>query len=99
MPEIKIFHIKKHTACKLDYYIGRPSLLGNPFTHIQDKKTLAEFVVATRNEAVDRYKEYAETQYQSDKVFRDALNELVALYKSGQELHLLCWCHPKRCHA
>ena len=41
-----------------DEYIGRPSIWGNPFTHIADKDTLAQFVVGSREEALNRYREY-----------------------------------------
>jgi len=41
-----------------DVYIGRPSIWGNPFTHISDKETLAEHVVSNRAEALEKYREY-----------------------------------------
>lgn len=31
-----------------DVYIGRPSIYGNPYTHIKNKETLAEYTVLTR---------------------------------------------------
>ena len=37
-----------------DVYIGRSSKWGNHFTHIADKKTKAEFVVSSRDEAMRR---------------------------------------------
>jgi len=51
----KVVHCKKE---KYDVYIGRPSKWGNPFTHIKDKKTKAEFIVDNREEAVQRYKDW-----------------------------------------
>jgi hypothetical protein len=39
-------------------YIGRPSPLGNPYTHIADRRTLAQNVVKTRDEAVAKYAEW-----------------------------------------
>ncbi len=41
---------------KFDVYIGRPSKWGNPFSH--KSGTLAQFRVATREEAVARYREW-----------------------------------------
>jgi hypothetical protein len=32
-----------------DVYIGRPSDWGNPFTHIKDRSTRAEFIVRNRH--------------------------------------------------
>lgn len=41
-----------------DVFIGRGSKWGNPFTHIKDKVTLADVIVDTREEAIERYREY-----------------------------------------
>ncbi len=68
-------------------YIGRPTKWGNPFTHLVGKSK-AEFVVATRGEAVTKFKEWFLAQ-----------PELVAAAK--QELRgkdLICWCKPASCH-
>ncbi len=51
----KVVHINNE---HYDVYIGRPSKWGNPFTHIEDKETLAEFVVTSREEAISKYREY-----------------------------------------
>ena len=37
-----------------DVYIGRGSPWGNPFTHIKDKTTKAEFIVDTREESIEK---------------------------------------------
>ncbi len=50
-----VVHFKKHPY---DIYIGRGSKWGNPFTHINDRKTKAEFIVESREEAISNYKEY-----------------------------------------
>jgi hypothetical protein len=70
-----------------DVYIGRPSPWGNPFTH-RSSGTQAEFVVGTRDDAVQAY-----------EIWLLAQPELVA--KAKRELRgktLGCWCSPKRCH-
>lgn len=41
-----------------DVYIGRGSKWGNPFTSIQDKKTLALEIVETKEIAISKYREY-----------------------------------------
>jgi hypothetical protein len=83
----EVVHCKKS---KYDVYIGRPSKWGNPFTHINDGKTLAKFVVGSRNEAIDKYREWI-TEGEG-KPLLDDLNEL-----KGKKLG--CWCKPKKsCH-
>ena len=70
-----------------DVYIGRGSKWGNPFTHISDKKTKAEFIVDTREQAIESY--------------RDCVVKQPQLLKDLHELRgktLGCFCKPKRCH-
>ena len=79
----KVVHCKKQPY---DVYIGRPSIWGNPFSHKND--TLAEFKVNTREEAIQKYKEYIMSR-----------TELVELAKKELKGKILgCWCAPKKCH-
>jgi len=80
----KVVHCKR---APFDVYIGRPSIWGNPFTHIDDRKTAAQFIVSSREEAIQKYREWVVTQ--PDLMAR--LPELV-----GKTLG--CWCFPKSCH-
>lgn len=78
-----VVHCKKDGY---DVYIGRPSKWGNPFTHLSDRKTRAAFIVQSREEAIERYKEYLFSS---------------GLIKDIEELRgkvLGCWCRPKACH-
>lgn len=68
-------------------YVGRPSKFGNPFSHLPS--TLAQFKVATRDEAVEAFERWLMGR-----------PEMVAAVK--RELRgrdLVCWCAPARCHA
>jgi len=69
-----------------DVYIGRGSVWGNPFTHLVGP-TKAEFHVATREEAVARYRQYILER-------PDLLRRLPELV--GKRLG--CFCAPKSCH-
>lgn len=86
MCEPKVVHFKKE---KYDVYIGRGSKWGNPFTHITDKPTTAKFIVASREEAIQKYKEWLLEG--EGKWLLEHLHEL-----KGKTLG--CWCHPKACH-
>ena len=69
-----------------DVYIGRPSKWGNPFS--DRLGTLAEHVVASREEAISRYELWIRTQ-----------PELIAAAKVELRGKVLgCWCKPKACH-
>jgi hypothetical protein len=67
-------------------YIGRPSKYGNPFSHKED--TLAQFKTSTKEESLQRYKEWLLSQ-------PSLISEMKVELK-GKILG--CWCSPARCH-
>lgn len=81
-----VVHCKK---APYDIYIGRPSKWGNPFTHRQDGKTLAKYIVGSREEAVEAYREWI-TNGEGKHLMKD-LPEL-------KNKVIGCWCKPKSCH-
>jgi hypothetical protein len=80
----KVVHCKKESY---DVYIGRPSKFGNMFSHKEG--TLAKFKVASRKEAIKKFREYLLSLDKSE--LDSILNEL-----KGKTLG--CWCKPKLCH-
>ena len=82
-PLTKLINIK--TGAPYDVLIGRPSIWGNPYSHLDG--TLAIYRVATREEAVNRYREHLINS-------PDLLRRLPEL----QGKTLGCWCLPKLCH-
>jgi hypothetical protein len=80
----KVVHCKKEPY---DVYVGRPSKFGNPFSHKDG--TLAQFKVATREEAIKKFEEWFMTQPEL----------IVAAKKELKNKVLSCWCHPLACHA
>jgi len=86
-----VVHVNKESY---DVYIGRPSKWGNPYTHIDDKETLAEFIVSNREEAINKYRDYL----LNNQELMDSIMEL-----DGKVLG--CWCikdssnpYPYVCH-
>lgn len=82
MPSTRVVNLSKEGA---DVYIARPSIWGNPYSHKPD--TLAEFRVATRSEAIQKYGEWIVTQ-----------PALMAKLRELKGKTLGCFCKPKRCH-
>ena len=78
----RVVHCKKE---EFDIYIGRGSVWGNPYSHKEG--TLAEHVVGSRQEAIEKFEEYL---LSNDELMRK-LPEL-----KGKVLG--CWCKPKSCH-
>jgi hypothetical protein len=70
-------------------YVGRPTKFGNPFTHVNNHKTLAAYIVDTRAEAVKQFEEWLLKQ--------PALVSAVKKELKGK--NLVCWCAPLSCHA
>ena len=72
-----------------DIYIGRPSIWGNPFSHVAyyADAALVVTLVGSRTEAIERYREWIQTQPQ-----------LLAKLHTLKGKRLGCWCAPKRCH-
>jgi len=88
---------KKNYSGKDAVYIGRPSPLGNPFTHLSTS-TRAKFKVATREEAVEKYRGWLQKALKEDEEVRGAFENLVRFYRDFGHLTLVCHCAPKRCH-
>jgi hypothetical protein len=84
----RVVHCRKEDY---DVYIGRGkgSKWGNPFTHIQDKTTLAECIVESRSQAISAYRKWI-TEGDGQHLLND-LHEL-------EDKTLGCWCKPKSCH-
>lgn len=96
---VKIYNIKneEHTGPDV-FYCGRGSVLGNPYTHIKDKETKAKYVVATREEAIDRYRQYFDVMYGHNVAFTNAFDEIYERYRTGRDIYLGCYCYPQACH-
>lgn len=92
---ITVVNKYKHTSTENDVYIGRGSVLGNPYTSTKDKVTKAEFICDSREESVESFRQYLVLKIaEKDKKI---CNELNRIYKM-KEVSLVCFCKPKSCH-
>lgn len=79
-----------------DVYIGRGSVLGNPYTH--KNGTTAKHICASRDEAIDKYRLYFNEQIKDkDGEFIKELRRIYLL-ACKTEVNLVCYCAPKKCH-
>lgn len=76
-------------SSEFDVYIGRGSRWGNDFSHRAG--TQAKFVVGTREEAIEAYRQQLWSKIKSGEV---GLTDLAALH--GKRLG--CYCKPLACH-
>ena len=72
------------------HYVGRPTVLGNPFTVKQHGHGVC----------IEMYKNWLNLQYftNNQAVIRE-LMKLAKELKDNGEIMLSCWCAPNPCHA
>jgi hypothetical protein len=95
---IRILNKSKDKYTIDDMYIGRGSILGNPYTHLPLGMTEAEVKVNTREEAIAKYREYAVYMIKHDTQFRIEMIKLVERVLNGETVNLVCFCKPQACH-
>lgn len=82
MPPTTVVHCQREPY---DVYIGRPSLFGNPFSHVHS--ALATFYVPTRVAAIRSFARWIRDQ-----------PELLEQLRELKGKRLGCWCAPLPCH-
>lgn len=92
---IKVVNKYIHKPTANDVFIGRPSPYGNPYSHMSN--TTALYRVASRDEAVDKYREYILNKRKMGAGFDEHLKNLANKAKQG-DVNLVCFCKPQRCH-
>lgn len=80
------------------YTICRPSILGNPYSHLPEERTRAMYHVNTREEAIERYSHYFDIMYSGNSAFKAAIDEIYDKFKNGEDIYLACVCKPEPCH-
>ena len=93
---VSVVNLKTHKKTDHDYYVGRPSVLGNPYTHLQDSRT-AKYIVDDRETAISLYKDYFYDNLHTD-AFQNEIKKIIEIYDEHGEVNLCCWCKPKSCH-
>lgn len=88
--------VSKHWHRGAGIYIGRPSVFGNPFSHLDG--TIAQFKVATREESIEKYKVWFDDKMLNDVNFNNEFEKLYQGWKKDGSLFLVCWCKPHACH-
>jgi hypothetical protein len=97
---VLIVNKRNHKPTPADVYVGRPTVLGNPFSH--EAGTLAKHRVATREEAVSKYHRWLANILAAEaECFEPGEDRLMtnAIRALKPDSVLVCWCAPQRCHA
>ena len=95
---IIVIHKKDKDKYDNVIYIGRGSCLGNPFTSIQGRDTLAEKVVDSRRESIECFRGHLlKSIEEKDEKICSMMNHIYTLSLEG-DVYLACYCKPKSCH-
>jgi hypothetical protein len=96
---ITVVNKRTHKPTSTDVYVGRGSVLGNPYTGSKDiRNTKANYQVANREEAIESYHQWLDEKLaDGDKRVRKALNDIYLQAKNGN-VNLVCYCKPHDCH-
>lgn len=82
-----------------EFYVGRPSVFGNPYSHLQN--SLAQYRVKTVQDAIFKYEEiYLPTIENELQVLKNDISTYAmqdAL--TSVNICLSCFCVPRPCHA
>lgn len=92
------YHISENIKLPNKTYIGRGSIFGNPYSHLNTISLFKKYRCKTREEAINKYELYLSEQFKSDPRLSNAILDLVEKYIKGEELNLICFCKPKACH-
>ena len=80
-------------------YCGRGSILGNPYYFDKSAISDSKYKVATREEAIDKFREYFYAEL--DRGNTNMLHMLEYIKQQEKEhgnVNLGCYCKPKACH-
>ena len=91
MPLTVIIVNRKTYQGKDAHYVGRPTILGNPFSAKQH---------GGRDNAIAKYKAWLNLQWSTgNQPVIDELMYLARKLNKDNKIVLMCWCAPKACHA
>lgn len=91
MPRITVIHHKRTTGKPNTFYVGRPTVLGNPYAHKDG--TIAAHKTDTLEEAVAKYREYLEEETANgNQAILAMLRSIFHHIKLREDVHLACWC-------
>ena len=83
---------KKRSNNPNTIYVGRLTMLGNPFSHLNLKYTIK---CETAEEAIQRYKEWLAIRILTSSAVRDALHQIINVGKEHGTVHLACGCRDE----
>lgn len=95
---IRVVNKSKHSPTGNDIYIGRGSILGNPYTCKELSNTKALYQCSSREESIESYKIYLLDKISEKNIeICDIMNKIYKQALIG-DVNLICYCKPNDCH-
>jgi hypothetical protein len=95
---MRVVNKSKHKPTPDDVYIGRGSVLGNPYHSKESDHPQALYKVETTEEAIEGYEKHFEYSYFNDAAFHKYVRELIERELDDKDTNLVCYCAPDKCH-
>ena len=96
--QINVVNKRKHKSNGLpNYYIGRPSVLGNPYSHISGD-TKASVLTDSRETAIEGYRTHFDYHIVHSPDFIREVSNIKRIAQLHGGIKLVCWCAPLGCH-
>lgn len=96
---IRVVNKKTHKPTPDDFYIGRGSVMGNPYHSKESNHPQALYKVETDEEAIIGYENHLNQAILSgDPFICDFINTLIIRELTGKDSYLVCFCSPDPCH-
>ena len=96
---INVVNKYKHAPTGNDLYIGRGSVMGNPYTSKPVEKTKAQFQADDVMDSIMKYEAYLKQEImKGNKQITEVINTLIEIEEMGETVNLVCFCAPRPCH-
>lgn len=89
---------KTHKPTPDDFYIGRGSVMGNPYHSKESNHPQALYKVETDDEAIQGYQIHFEDRFENDSEFKNSVKSLILRELDDKTTNLVCYCAPNKCH-
>lgn len=95
---IRVVNKKTHKPTPDDFYIGRGSVMGNPYYHKESNHPQALYKVDTVEEAIGGYEKDFTYSYCHKPPFQEFTKQLIDRELNDEDTNLVCYCAPNKCH-
>lgn len=98
MKKVLVVNKTNHAPTDNDYYIGRGSVLGNPYTSKDVNNSMAIYQSTSREASIESYRDYLKDKIDSNDIpIMNMINMMLETLKTS-DINLVCYCKPKDCH-